>query len=169
MPRCLTKRHPYGSHALTASPCRYGRVSNEGVKAPGFRHSSHKLFRSVGLRACTSVWGTAHSRSRGDSYATFALFPVIYSGYRAVCTPTRTVSAPRERSRRKGFMTFAKLALPVPSGHVDEAYKAFGLKAGALIFQEAFSPCESNISRAHGLPWFFPSPLRTGRIIKKNN
>ncbi|GBP69437.1 hypothetical protein EVAR_52710_1 [Eumeta japonica] len=58
-------------------------------------------FRSVGLRACTSVWVAAQCPSRSDSYATFALVSVIYSGYPAVCTPSpRTVSAPRERSRR---------------------------------------------------------------------
>ncbi|GBP74946.1 hypothetical protein EVAR_60873_1 [Eumeta japonica] len=58
-------------------------------------------FRSVGLRACTSVWGVAECTSRGDSYAVLALVPVIYSGGPAVCTPSpHTVSAPRERSRR---------------------------------------------------------------------
>ncbi|GBP77959.1 hypothetical protein EVAR_83207_1 [Eumeta japonica] len=57
-------------------------------------------FRSVGLRACTSVWCRAGT-SRSDSYATFALVPVIYSGYRTVCTPSPlTVSAPREHYRR---------------------------------------------------------------------
>ncbi|GBP87886.1 hypothetical protein EVAR_63825_1 [Eumeta japonica] len=58
-------------------------------------------FRSVGLRACTSVWGAAQCTSRGESYATFALVPMIYFDYRTVCTPSPlTVSAPRERSRR---------------------------------------------------------------------
>ncbi|GBP85157.1 hypothetical protein EVAR_61002_1 [Eumeta japonica] len=48
-----------------------------------------------------SVWGTAQCTSRGDSQATFVC-PVIYSGDRTVCTPSpRTVSASRERSRRR--------------------------------------------------------------------
>ncbi|GBP98025.1 hypothetical protein EVAR_94763_1 [Eumeta japonica] len=34
MPRVSNERHPYGSHAPTASPCRYGCVSDEGVKSP---------------------------------------------------------------------------------------------------------------------------------------
>ncbi|GBP24693.1 hypothetical protein EVAR_15899_1 [Eumeta japonica] len=55
-------------------------------------------FRSIGLRACVSVCGATQCISRGDSYATFALVPVIYSGYRTVCTPNpRTVSTPRQR------------------------------------------------------------------------
>ncbi|GBP10140.1 Probable proline--tRNA ligase, mitochondrial [Eumeta japonica] len=49
-------------------------------------------FQSVGLRACMSVYGAAQCTSRGNSYVTFALVPVIYPGYRTVCTPSpRTV------------------------------------------------------------------------------
>ncbi|GBP07099.1 hypothetical protein EVAR_4504_1 [Eumeta japonica] len=48
-----------------------------------------------------SVCGAAPCTSHGDSYAMFSFVPVIYSGYRTVCTPSpRKVSAPRKRSRR---------------------------------------------------------------------
>ncbi|GBP58340.1 hypothetical protein EVAR_40906_1 [Eumeta japonica] len=61
--------------------------------------SLRAAFCSVGLCACMSVCGAAQRTSRGDSYATFALVLVIYSGGRTVYTPSpRTVSAPRERS-----------------------------------------------------------------------
>ncbi|GBP08958.1 hypothetical protein EVAR_78323_1 [Eumeta japonica] len=91
------------------------------------------------------VWCRAR-QSRNDSYATFALVPVIYSGYRAVCTPSpRTVvlaifassrgkPSPMTLLRRgnpEEFMTFTPLALPVPSGHLDEAITAYGLKGQA--------------------------------------
>ncbi|GBP77960.1 hypothetical protein EVAR_83208_1 [Eumeta japonica] len=49
-----------------------------------------------------------------------------------------------------GFLTFAPLALPVPSGGLDKAHKAYGLKAGALMLQGVFSPCESDTPRAPG-------------------
>ncbi|GBP04920.1 hypothetical protein EVAR_3803_1 [Eumeta japonica] len=40
---------------------------------------------------------------------------------------------------RKAFTTFAPWTLPLPSGRLDKACKAYGLKAGALVFQGVFS------------------------------
>ncbi|GBP71293.1 hypothetical protein EVAR_60859_1 [Eumeta japonica] len=52
-----------GSHAPTASPCRYSRVSDEGVKAPGYRHRSHKLFRWFLVRESRAhLCARAHGR-----------------------------------------------------------------------------------------------------------
>ncbi|GBP89909.1 hypothetical protein EVAR_63572_1 [Eumeta japonica] len=84
-------------------------------------------FRSVGLRACTSVWAI-------DEYEyieVWASVPARSSGYPAVCMPSpHTVSAPRvvlvifassrgniftrtlllRRGNPEGFLTFAPLA-----------------------------------------------------------
>ncbi|GBP80302.1 Probable RNA-directed DNA polymerase from transposon BS [Eumeta japonica] len=58
-------------------------------------------FRSVGLRACTSVWGAAQRKPRGGSYAT-GVRPGDKLRYPAVCTPSpHTVSAPRLPKRSK--------------------------------------------------------------------
>ncbi|GBP07037.1 Tudor domain-containing protein 3 [Eumeta japonica] len=103
------------------------------------------------VRWTTRLVYAAQCTSRGDSYATFAFVPVIYSGYRTICTPWRFLRLGRALSQPgKGFMTFAPLALPVPSGRLDDAYKAYGLKAGALMLQGVFSPCESGTPRAPG-------------------
>ncbi|GBP52981.1 hypothetical protein EVAR_97575_1 [Eumeta japonica] len=128
--------------------------------------------RSVGLRACMSVGGAAQWTSRGDSKATFV--PVIYSGYRTVCTPSpRTVSMPRERFRKftlqitiailvisfivifnpEGFNDLRAVGTPVPSARRLRRLRLSSLrakKAGALTFQESFSPCESDTPRAPG-------------------
>ncbi|GBP73826.1 hypothetical protein EVAR_54878_1 [Eumeta japonica] len=70
--------------------------------------------------------------------------PVIDSGYRIICTPSpRTVSVLREGSRRAtsspmtllrcgnpiGFHGLRAVDTPVPSGRLDEAYIAYGLKS----------------------------------------
>ncbi|GBP28172.1 Probable cytochrome P450 4ac3 [Eumeta japonica] len=52
-----------GSHAPTASPCRIGRVLDEGVKALGSRHCSHKLFRRfLVLASRTHLCARSHGR-----------------------------------------------------------------------------------------------------------
>ncbi|GBP24856.1 hypothetical protein EVAR_14189_1 [Eumeta japonica] len=49
-------------------------------------------------------------------------------------------------------MSFAPLAPLMPLGRLDEALTAYGLPAGAVMFQGVFSPCESDTpwARAHG-------------------
>ncbi|GBP80542.1 hypothetical protein EVAR_39412_1 [Eumeta japonica] len=85
-----------------------------------------------------SVYGATHCTSHGDSYATFALVLMIYSGYCTVCTPSpRTVSAHRERFRSnpEGFHDLRAVGTLMPSGRLDrlsrEAYVAYGLKRQA--------------------------------------
>ncbi|GBP34202.1 Probable RNA-directed DNA polymerase from transposon BS [Eumeta japonica] len=59
----IANSHPNPFHAPTASLCRYGRVSDEGVKAPGYRHRSHELFRRfLVCESRTHLCARAHGR-----------------------------------------------------------------------------------------------------------
>ncbi|GBP77076.1 hypothetical protein EVAR_61078_1 [Eumeta japonica] len=98
-------------------------------------------FRSVGLRACMSVWGAAQCvGSRAAAVKSRASVPATHSGDPAVCTPSpRSVSAPRERSRSfrapdtdhyfSYFVCFTRvngLPLTTATKHVQPAPEAHG-------------------------------------------
>ncbi|GBP29092.1 hypothetical protein EVAR_17626_1 [Eumeta japonica] len=76
-----------------------------------------------------------------------ALKECHHSGLPGVCAPSlRPVSAPR-----KGFNDFSAPLAPLCFlAAWDEAVKAYGLTAGARLFQGVFSPCELDVPRAPG-------------------